>query len=48
MNSGLPNSCFTNNKLTLAELKELLPKFEVIEEYPNTFPNNYIIVWGNT
>jgi phospholipid N-methyltransferase len=47
MNSGLPNSCFTNNKLTLAELKELLPKFEVIEEYPNTFPNNYIIVWGH-
>jgi phospholipid N-methyltransferase len=47
MNSGLPNSCFTNNKLTLDELKELLPKFEVIEEYPNTFPNNYLIVWGH-
>lgn len=46
MNSGLPNSCF-QNKLTLQELQALLPKFELFEENPNTFPNNYIIVWGN-
>lgn len=47
MNSGLPNSCFTNNKLSIKELAELLPSFVAIEETPNTFPNNYIIIWGH-
>ena len=46
MNSGLPNSCF-HNKLSLEELTNLLPKFETLQEHPNTFPNNYIIVWGH-
>jgi hypothetical protein len=46
MNSGLPNSCF-HNKLSLEELANLLPKFETLQEHPNTFPNNYIIVWGH-
>ena len=46
MNSGLPNSCF-HNKLNLDELAELLPEFETLQEHPNTFPNNYIIVWGH-
>jgi hypothetical protein len=46
MNSGLPNSCF-QNKLTIKELEELLPTFVAIEETPNTFPNNYIIIWGH-
>lgn len=46
MNSGLPNSAFSNNKLTITELKNILPKFDVIEEKPLTHPGNYIIVWG--
>lgn len=46
MNSGLPNSAFQSDKLSLAELKNLLPKFDVIDEKPLTHPGNYIIVWG--
>ena len=46
MNSGLSNSAFQNDKLSLQELKKYLPKFEVIEERPLTHPANYIIVWG--
>lgn len=46
MNSGLSNSAFQNDKLSLQELKKCLPKFEVIEERPLTHPGNYIIIWG--
>ena len=46
MNSGLsgPRS---RGKLSLRELQELLPNFEVYEEQPLTFANNYIILWGH-
>jgi len=47
MNSGMNNSCFTKNKLSLDELRRLLPAFEVFEEKPLTFANNYIIIWGH-
>ncbi len=47
MNSGLPNSAFKDDKLSLAELKELLPSFDVFEEYPLSSEGNYIIVWGH-
>ena len=47
MNSGLTNSAFQTDKLSLAELKNLLPKFEIIDEKPLIHPGNYIIVWGN-
>lgn len=46
MNSGQPNSAFQQDKLTLSELKSLLPKFNIIDEKPLTHPGNYIIVWG--
>jgi hypothetical protein len=46
MNSGQPNSAFQQDKLTLSELKSLLPKFDIIDEKPLTHPGNYIIVWG--
>lgn len=46
MNSGLPNSAFQGDKLTLLDLQSLLPKFEIIAEKPLTHPGNYIIVWG--
>jgi hypothetical protein len=46
MNSGLPNSVFRDDKLTLSELKARLPKFETFEERPLTGANNYIIAWG--
>jgi hypothetical protein len=46
MNSGLSNSAFQSDKLSMQELKNYLPKFEVIEERPLTHPGNYIIIWG--
>jgi len=48
MNSGLNNETRRGDgKLTLDELRTLLPKFEIIEEVPNTGPDNYVIVWGH-
>ena len=47
MNSGLPNSTFQNDKLTIFELEEILPRFDVIEETPSC-PGNYIVVWGRS
>lgn len=34
-------------KLSLKELKEVLPDCEVIEEHPLSSPFNYIILWGH-
>ena len=45
MNSGTGSSRSTG-KLTLDELKDLLPEFSLIEEEPQTAAQNYIIVWG--
>lgn len=48
MNSGLDNETGRGNgKLTLGELRTLLPKFEIFEEVPKTGPDNYVIVWGH-
>jgi hypothetical protein len=47
MNSGLPNSAYRDDKLSLSDLQELLPPFEVVDEYPLTANGNYIIVWGH-
>ena len=49
MNSGRVGSAAVDgtNKLSLEELRVLLPHFEVFEEEPYTSPQNYIIVWGH-
>ncbi len=48
MNSGIRNySGRSDGKLPLAELRNLLPDFEMLEEIPNTGPDNYVIVWGH-
>ena len=48
MNSGRSdNSGRSKGKFNLAELSRLLPPFEVIEEFPQTGSDNYIIVWGH-
>jgi len=48
MNSGLHNQTGrSDGKLTLGELKTLLPRFEILEEVPNTGPDNYVLVWGH-
>jgi len=48
MNSGLEDlTGRSSGKLTLSELREALPSFEIIEEIPLTSPDNYIIVWGH-
>lgn len=36
-----------SRKLNISELKDKLPRFEVIEEKPLTYEYNYIIVWGH-
>lgn len=48
MNSGKPNSAFKGDHLSLSELSKLLPKFDVLDEKPLTFRDNYIIVWNNS
>lgn len=46
MNSGLGGRR-SSGKLSLEQLRELLPSFEIYEEEPLTAPFNYIIVWGH-
>lgn len=46
MNSGRTASS-SDGKMTLDQLKELLPAFEILEETPLTNEANYIIVWGH-
>lgn len=45
MNSGISGTR-SIGKLSLDELRKLLPKFEIFEEVPLTSPHNYIIIWG--
>ena len=47
MNSGKADSIFNKNHLSIAELRELLPPFEIIPEHPLTAPHNYVIIWGH-
>lgn len=47
MNSGTPQSAFQDDKLSLKELEDMLPKFEILPERPLTHPGNYIIAWGH-
>lgn len=44
MNTGMISG--QNTFLSVDELKELLPPFQILEETPNTFYGNYVIVWG--
>jgi hypothetical protein len=46
MNSGI-GGVHSVGKLTLDELKQLLPEFTILQEEPSTSSNNYIIVWGH-
>jgi hypothetical protein len=48
MNSGRPDAQFQRDKLTIGQLRELLPDFEVFPEQPITCPGNYIIAWGHS
>jgi putative sugar O-methyltransferase len=48
MNSGRTNDTGrSTGKLSLDELKVLLPPFEILEEIPNSSPDNYVIAWGH-
>jgi hypothetical protein len=47
MNSGIGNSRPTSSRLSINELRELLPAFDIVDENPITAPDNYIIVWGH-
>jgi hypothetical protein len=48
MNSGRSDfSGRSVGKMNLAEITDLLPPCEILEEDPKTGPDNYIIVWGH-
>jgi len=48
MNSGRTNyTGRSTGKLSLDELKVLLPPFEIMEEIPKSSPDNYVIAWGH-
>ncbi len=47
MNSGKSNSVYGDIHMSIDELKELLPDFQIIDETPLSAPNNYVIVWGH-
>lgn len=48
MNSGRGGAFdLSSSKLSIDELEEMLPPFEVMEEHPLTYEHNYIIVWGH-
>ena len=46
MNSGFGGTP-SDRKLSVDELRGLLPEFELFEEEPLTAPGNYIIAWGH-
>ena len=49
MNSGRTNyTGRSNGKMTLGEILGYLPTSRVVEEYPQTSPDNYVIVWDLT
>lgn len=48
MNSGAGNKTGrSSGKLNVNQIREYLPKMRVIEEVPQTGPDNYVIVWGD-
>lgn len=48
MNSGLTETSHPVKKLSLEQLRNYLPSFDVFEEHPLTGPENYIIAWGHS
>ena len=48
MNSGLGKTSRSSNKLTIDQLRQNLPLFEILPEEPSSGPENYIIVWGRS
>jgi len=46
MNSGIGSSVFGGDKLSIDELRELLPEFETLPELIETYRGNYMIAWG--
>jgi len=48
MNSGKDDALGRSaGKLSVTELQEWLPKFEIFAEIPLTSPDNYVIAWGH-
>jgi hypothetical protein len=46
MNTGKTESSRDENKLTIEDLRNRLPPFEILPESPLPSPNTYIIIWG--
>ena len=49
MNSGYLNlTGRSDSKMTISEILMYIPDANVYSEKPQTGPDNYMIVWGNT
>ena len=46
MNSGRVDSVFSKGKLTLEEIRALIPNSRILDEKPCSAPGNYLLVWG--
>lgn len=46
MNSGLPESFYSEGRMTLEELRVAIPGIRTLEENPSSFRGNYLLVWG--
>jgi hypothetical protein len=48
MNSGRSDETGrSSGKMSLEEIRSVIPNCEILEEDPKTGPDNYIIVWGH-
>lgn len=46
MNSGLPDSLYSEGRMSLEEIQSVIPNTRVLEERPHSFRGNYLLVWG--
>jgi len=46
MNSGMPDSLYSDGRMTLEEIQSIIPNTRILEEKPHSFRGNYLLVWG--
>ena len=46
MNSGMPDSLYSDGRMTLEEIQSIIPTTRILEEKPHSFRGNYLLVWG--
>jgi putative sugar O-methyltransferase len=46
MNSGTPESLYADERMSLDEIRSIIPNTRILAENPLSFPGNYLLVWG--